>query len=83
MPASKYKVNLTDGGKFELDTFIHQGNRTPRSQTRARILLKAAAGLQDKDILQALAVSPAMVAKTRQRCVEEGSERSSSSRPSG
>ena len=31
-------------------------------------------GLQDKDILEALGVSPSMVAKTRQRCVEEGIE---------
>lgn len=68
MPAIKYKVNLTDEEKFELEALIHQGKSAARSQTRARILLKAAAGLQDKDIIQALEVPPSMVAKTRQLC---------------
>jgi transposase len=74
MPAIKYKVTLTDDEKQALQSVIRKGKSAARSQTRARILLKAAEGLQDQDIVQALNVSPSMVAKTRQRCVEEGPE---------
>lgn len=81
MPAIKYKVYLTDEEKRQLEALVRQGQSAARSQTRARILLKAAAGVQDKDIIQALEVSPAMVAKTRQRCVEEGPEAALKERP--
>ncbi|MFZ2448928.1 MAG: helix-turn-helix domain-containing protein, partial [Methylovulum miyakonense] len=74
MSAIKYKVNLTDDEKLHLEALLQKGKSAARSQTRARILLKSAGGLQDKDIINALDVSPSMVAKTRQRCVEEGPE---------
>ena len=75
MPAIKYKVNLSDDEKLQLEILLLKGKSAARSQTRARILLKAAAGLQDKDIIQSLDVSASMVAKDRrQRCVEEGPE---------
>ncbi|HEY8218995.1 MAG TPA: helix-turn-helix domain-containing protein [Methylobacter sp.] len=73
MPA-KYKVSLTDDEKHQLEALVHRGKSAARSQTRARILLKAAAGVHDKDITHALDVSSSMVAKTRQRCAEEGPE---------
>jgi transposase len=81
MPAIKYKVNLTGEEKCQLEDLVHKGQSAARSQTRARILLKAAAGVQDKDIIEALDVSPSMVAKTRQRCVEEGPEAALKERP--
>jgi transposase len=81
MPAIKYKVNLTDEEKCQLEALVHKGKSAARSQTRARILLKAAAGVQDKDIIQALDVSASRVAKTRQRCVEEGPEAALKERP--
>jgi hypothetical protein len=56
MPVIKYKVNLTDEEKRQLGALLHQGKSAARSQTRARILLKVASGLQDKDIIQALDV---------------------------
>jgi transposase len=74
MPAIKYKVKLTDDEKLQMEALLHKGKSAARSQTRARILLKAASGCQDEEIIQALGVSPSMVAKTRQRCVEEGPE---------
>lgn len=74
MPAIKYKVNLTDDEKQALEAVIRKGKSAARGQTRARILLKAAEGWQDQEIVEALNVSPSMVAKTRQRCVEEGPE---------
>lgn len=74
MSAIKYKVNLTDDEKLHLEALLQKGKSAARSQTQARILLKSAGGLQDKDIINALDVSPSVVAKTRQRCVEEGPE---------
>lgn len=81
MPAIKYKVNLSDDEKLQLEALLRKGKSAARSQTRARILLKAAAGLQDKDIIHALGVSLSMVAKARQRCVEEGPEAALKDRP--
>ena len=74
MPAIKYKVNLSDDERQILQAVVQKGKSAARSQTRARILLKAAEGSRDKDIIDALNVSPSMVAKTRQRYVEEGPE---------
>ncbi len=74
MPAIKYKVNLSDDERQILQAVVQKGKSAARSQTRARILLKAAGGSRDKDIIDALNVSPSMVAKTRQRCVKEGPE---------
>ena len=81
MPAIKYKVNLTDEEKRNLENLIQKGKIASRSHTRARILLKAAAGIQDQAIIEALNVSPSMVYKTRQRCVEEGPEAALKDRP--
>lgn len=81
MPAIKYKVTLTDDEKQNLEMLIRKGKGSSRSHTRARILLKAAAGFQDQAILEALDVSPSMVYKTRQRCVEEGPEAALKDRP--
>ena len=74
MPAIKYKVNLSDDERQILQAVVQKGKSAARSQTRVRILLKAAEGSRDKDIIDALNVSPSMVTKTRQRCVEEGPE---------
>jgi hypothetical protein len=57
MPALNYKVNLTEDEKLGLEAMINKGKASARRLTRARILLKAAAGIQDKAIIQALAVS--------------------------
>ena len=74
MPAIKYKVALSDDEIQDLERLICKGKSASRCHTRARILLKAAAGFQDQAIIEALDVSPSMAYKTRQRCVEEGSE---------
>jgi transposase len=81
MPALKYKVTLTEDEKLRLEALIHKGKASARSLTRARILLKAAAGIRDKDIIQALAVSESMVLTTRQRCGEAGPEAALKERP--
>lgn len=72
MPAIKYRVTLTDAEVEMLESLLRKGKSAARIQTRARILLKAAAGCKDAVIMEALAVSAAMIYKTRQKCVEEG-----------
>jgi transposase len=57
MPALKYRVTLTEDEKAELDVLLRKGKSAARKQTRARILLKAAAGSRDEEIVQALGVS--------------------------
>lgn len=81
MPAIKYKVNLSDEEKRNLENLIQKGKIASRSHTRARILLKAAAGIRDQAIIEALNVSASMVYTTRQRCVEEGPEAALKDRP--
>ena len=74
MPAIKYRVTLTDDEVEMLEAMLRKGKCAARKQTRARILLKAAAGCKDAEIIEALAVSATMIHHTRQRCVEEGVE---------
>jgi transposase len=81
MPAIKYRVTLSEDEKTELEALLKKGKSAARKQTRARILLKAAAGCRDEEIVQALNVSVSMVAKTRQRGVEEGVEAALNDRP--
>ena len=81
MPAIKYRVTLTDEEVESLEALLHKGKSAARQQTRARILLKAAAGCPDAAIMEAWGVSATMVGHTRQRCVEEGVEAALHDRP--
>lgn len=81
MPAIKYRVTLSDEEVELLEALLRKGKSAARKQTRARILLKAAAGCRDAEIMKALAVSATMVGNTRQRCVEEGVEAALHDRP--
>ena len=81
MPAIKYRVTLTDDEVDMLETLLRKGKSAARKQTRARILLKAAAGCKDAAIMEALAISATMIYNTRQKCVEEGVEAALHDRP--
>ena len=72
MPGIKYRVSLTEEEKEMLESLLRKGKSAACKQTRARILLKAAAGSKDAEIMEALAISATMVFNTRQKCVEEG-----------
>ncbi len=52
MPAIKYKVTLSDDEIQNLERLISKGKSASRSHTRARIMLKAAAGFQDQATLK-------------------------------
>jgi transposase len=72
MAKKKYLVDLSDAEHDELKRLIRSGKHSSRRVTRARILLKAAAGCTDSEIVQALSVGVATVERTRQRFVESG-----------
>jgi transposase len=72
MPKKKYLVTLSDEEREQLEHLLHGGMHATRKVTRARILLKAAEGWEDRAIAAALSVGRATVERTRQRFVEEG-----------
>ena len=72
MPKKKYLVTLEDDERQQLEALLHSGTHATRKVTRARILLKAAAGVEDSAIAAALSVGRATVERTRRRFVEAG-----------
>ena len=72
MPMKKYLVTLDDDERQQLEDLLHSGTHATRKVTRARILLKAAEGIEDSAIAAALSVGRATVERTRRRFVEEG-----------
>lgn len=75
MPAIKYRVDLTDEERSQLQVMVRKGTSGARTLTRARILLKADEGWHDDEVARALDVGIATVARVRQRFVEGGLER--------
>ena len=72
MPKKKYLVALDDDERAQLEHLLRGGTQATRKVTRARILLKAAEGWEDRAIAAALSVGRATVERLRQRFVEEG-----------
>ena len=72
MPKKKYLVTLNADEREQLNHLLHSGTHATRKVTRARILLKAAEGMEDSAIAVALCVGRATVERTRQRFVEAG-----------
>jgi transposase len=70
MPRKKYLVTLSDTERAELEQLLRRGQHPSRKLTRARILLKAAAGERDQAIVQVLGVGHVSVERVRQRYVE-------------
>ncbi|MBI4740802.1 MAG: IS630 family transposase, partial [Betaproteobacteria bacterium] len=81
MPAIKYLVTLTDDEVEMLESLLRKGKSGARKQTRARILLKAATGIKDAAIMEALAISAAIFYSARQRGVGECVEAALHDRP--
>ncbi len=72
MPKKKYIVVLTDAEREQLEQLLRSGKHASRKITRARILLKAAAGCRDEEIVEAFDVGRVTVERVRQRFVERG-----------
>lgn len=71
MPAKKYQVALTEEERASLEQLLHRGQHATRKLTRARILLKADAGLDDEAIADEVQTSRATVERTRRRFTAE------------
>jgi transposase len=78
MPKPKaHVIQLTAQERAQLEQCLHSGRRSARSQTHARILLKADTGSDgpgwlDSQICEALEVSPSSVYRVRKRFAQEG-----------
>ena len=72
MPKKKYLVDLSADEREELRQLVRRGKHSSRKVTRARILLLAADGSTDEQIVAALKTGFATVERTRKRFVEEG-----------
>jgi putative transposase len=70
MPAKKYHVELTVAERAALEQMLRRGKHSARRLTRARILLKAADGLRDDEIAEAVETSLPTVERTRKRFAE-------------
>lgn len=74
-----FEVRLSEAARAELHTLLSRGQVPARTQTRARILLRAnrgeaGAGWTDAAIAGALEVGLSTVARVRQRYVRDGLE---------
>ena len=67
MPAKKYLVDLMDDERATLEPMLRRGTHSARKLTRARLLLKAAAGSRDHAIAHAVDTRRLTVERTRQR----------------
>lgn len=74
MPKKKYIVDLSADEREQLQQLIRRGKASSRKLTRARILLKAAEGFTDAQIVTALDVGIITVERIRKRFVEVGLE---------
>ena len=72
MPKKKYLVDLSADERETLLQLVKRGKHSSRKVTRARILLLAADGLTDEQIVASLKTAFATVERTRKRFVEEG-----------
>jgi transposase len=69
MPAKKYHVELSAEERATLQQMLRRGTHSARRLTRARILLKAADGLRDDEIAEAVETSLPTIERTRKRFV--------------
>ena len=68
----RYHVHLSDDDRTRVEQVISRGKTTARVITRARILLKAAEGWTDEEIVDAVGGSVPTVARVRRRFADGG-----------
>ena len=56
MSAKKYHVELSVEERTTLEQMLRRGKHSARRLTRARVLLKAADGLRDSEIVEAVEI---------------------------
>ena len=76
-----YRVNLTQDQREHLLDIARRGKSSARKVKRSLILCKAAEGLTDEQVSEALLVSPGTVSRVRRRFAKEGMESALNERP--
>ena len=71
----RYRVDLSEAERSELQTLLRGGRRAARKLKRAQILLAADAGMPDETIAQSLGVGGSTVYRTKRRFVEGNLEK--------
>src|SRR3954465_13401069 len=66
----RYRVDLSDAERSELEALLRGGRHAVRTLKRAQILLAADAGMPDETIAQSLGVGGSTVYRTKRRFVE-------------
>jgi transposase len=79
--AKRYVVNLEAEEREQLRALTRKGKAAARTVRRAQTLLLADEGRTDQEIAAVLHSGLATVARTRQRCVEEGLAAALAERP--
>src|SRR5215467_13947539 len=77
----RYRVDLTQYERAELETSLSRGKQPARKLKRAQILLAADAGVSDEDIAVSVGVGGSTVYRTERRFVEGNLERALSEEP--
>jgi transposase len=77
----RYRVDLSDAERTELQALVSGGRQAVRKVKRAQILLAADAGRSDEQIAATLAVGTATVHRTRRRFVEGNLDAALNERP--
>jgi transposase len=77
----RYRVDLSDAERAELQTLVHGGRHAARTLKRAQILLAAEAGVPDEIIAQTLSVGGSTVYRTKRRFVEGNLDKALSEEP--
>ena len=81
MTAIKYKVELTQDERAELNKVARTGRSSARTVKRALALLKTDEGLSDPEIATALSIGVSTVARLRKRFAAEGLTSALNERP--
>src|SRR5213595_2097121 len=66
----RYRVDLSEAERSELEALLRGGRHAARTLKRAQILLAADAGMPDETIAQSLGVGGSTVYRTKRRCRE-------------
>lgn len=74
-------VDLTTEERERLEALTSKGRASARRITRAHVLLRADAGMIDREIASGLGIDRTTVERLRQRFVEEGLDAAVSDRP--
>jgi transposase len=77
----RYRVDLSEAERIELQTLVRGGRHAARKLKRAQILLAADAGVPDETIAESLGVGGSTVYRTKRRFVEGNLEKALSEEP--